>query len=203
MGLTINTSYIAPSIFKVKLTPGFVLDDDQLYEFCRVNAELRIERTSAGELLIMPPAGSETGMRNAGLTYQLEAWSRKNGSGVAFDSSTGFTLPDGSMLSPDASWIERSRWEALPAEKRRKFSPLCPDFVIELLSPSDNLSVTQEKMEVYLANGARLGWLIDPEPKQVLVYRPGVPVDRLDQPPSISAEPELPGFVLDLTDIWK
>lgn len=203
MAIVIDSPLISPAIFKLKLVPGIHFDDDQLYEFCRVNSELRIERTAEGELLIMPPAGSETGMRNAGLTYQLEAWSRGNGSGVAFDSSTGFTLPDGSMLSPDASWITRARWEVIPAEKQRKFAPVCPDFVVELLSPSDNLSLTQKKMETYVANGARLGWLIDPETLSVYVYRPGLPVQRLDHPASISADPELPGFVLELANIWK
>lgn len=203
MTLVIDSPIISPAIFKLKLRPKINLTEDQLYEFCLLNRDLRIEQTAEGELLIMPPAGSETGRRNNSLSGQLWYWTKKDGTGADFDSSAGFRLPSGSVRSPDASWIERSRWESVPPEKREKFAPVCPDFVVELLSPEDNPDLTRAKMEEYIENGARLGWLIDPKQKQVCVYRPGVPVQCLDNPASISADPELPGFILDLTEIWK
>lgn len=182
--------------------PAIELTENQFFELCRLNRELRIERNAAGDLLIMPPAGSETGGRNSNIAWQLVDWSRKDGSGVTFDSSAGFTLPNGAVRSPDAAWIERSRWERLPREQRDRFAPICPDFVLELRSPSDALRDLQAKMQEYLDNGARLGWLLDPEPRHAYVYIPGVPVERLDDPATLSGGEVLPGFVLDLAEIW-
>lgn len=163
--------------------------------------ELRMELTSEGKLIIVPPAGGESGRRNADLTADLVIWNRGTQAGVVFDSSTGFILPNGADRSPDAAWVERARWEALSQQQREKYLPLCPDFVIELLSRTDSLVETQEKMREYLDNGARLGWLINPRRKQVEMYRPGQEVEILDNPASVSGEPVLPGFTLDLKGI--
>ena len=186
----------------VRLRPVLDLSDDQLFELCQLNRELRIERDAEGTLLIMPPAGSETGNRNSEINMQLRLWAKRDGTGLAFDSSAGFTLSNTAVRSPDASWIARSRWEQVPTRQRDRFAPICPDFVLELRSPSDKLRDVQEKMREYLANGARLGWLIDPSRRRVYVYRPGTPVERLDNPAFISGDPALPGFVLDLREVW-
>jgi Uma2 family endonuclease len=162
---------------------------------------LQFERTANGEILIMPPTGGETGNRNIELAFQVQAWSRHNRLGIAFDSSTGFKLPNGATRAPDASWVRRERWEALSKEQRQKFVPLCPDFVVELRSPSDSLKETQEKMQEYMANGARLGWLIDPQTRQVEIHRPNRDVKILDNPTNISGEDVLPEFILDFTSI--
>src|SRR5262249_5184031 len=148
------------------------------------------------DLVIMPPTGSETGKSNIKISAQLEIWSERDGRGIAFDSSTGFRLPNTAMRSPDASWLFKSRWNALSAEERKKFAPLCPDFVIELRSESDVLRTLQDKMQEYLENGAQLGWLIDPLEHRVYAYRSGQPVEELDKPDSLSDDPLLPGFVL-------
>jgi Uma2 family endonuclease len=178
------------------------MTDDELFEFCQMNGDWRIERSAEGELLFMPPAGGETGHRNAQLNRFLWSWAETDGTGVVFDSSTGFTLPNGAMRSPDAAWLRRACWEALAPEERRKFPPLCPDFVAELRSPTDALETLQAKLEEYLANGARLGWLIDPEERNVHIYRPGSEVVCLADPKSVSGDPVLPGFVLDLAKVW-
>ena len=177
------------------------LTDEQFFLLCQHNRELRFERTAKGEILIMPPTGGETGNRNADLTFQLQAWSRQNNLGKAFDSSTGFKLPNGANRSPDASWVKRDRWFALTPEQRKKFLPLCPDFVVELRSPSDALKETQEKMQEYIDNGARLGWLIDPQTRRVEIYRPNQDVEILENPATVPGEDVLPGFVLDLNCI--
>jgi Uma2 family endonuclease len=163
--------------------------------------DLRLEMTKEGEFRIMAPAGGETGNWNANLTADLVLWNRLAKSGKVFDSSTGFILPNGAKRSPDASWVELSRWEALPLADRKKFLPLCPDFLIELRSDTDRLSELQAKMREYRENGARLGWLIDPKSSRVEIYRPGQEVEILDAPASISGDPVLPGFTLDLEDI--
>ena len=149
----------------------------------------------------MSPTGGETGNRNIEIAYQLQGWSRKNNLGKAFDSSTGFKLPNGANRSPDASWITIEKWESLTAEQRRKFLPLCPDFVLELPSPSDSLKKIREKMQEYIENGARLGWLINVEAKQVEIYRPGRDVEILENPKTLSGEDVLPEFIFDLTTI--
>jgi Uma2 family endonuclease len=148
------------------------LSDDELFELCQVNGDLRIERTADGEILVMPPTGGETGRQNSALTVQLGRWSELDGSGVSFDSSTGFLLPNGAERSPDAAWVALTRWQALTAEDRAKFAPICPDFVVELWSRSDELGNLRAKMEEYRACGARLGWLIDPVERRVHIYRP-------------------------------
>ena len=185
------------------LKPVINLTDDQLYEICLLNRDLRIERTAQGELLIMPPTGWGTGSRNSELNMQLRTWAKRDGTGVASDSSTGFTLPNGAMLSPDAAWVSRSRLATLTREQRVKFLPLCPDFVIELRSPSDSLNAVRAKMEEWTENGAQLGWLIDPLEKRVYVYRPQTEVEVLEGPLTLSGEPLLPGFTLDLKEIWE
>ena len=185
----------------LRLPPDLHLTDDQFYEFCRLNRELRIERTAQGGVVIMAPAGGDSSDRNAEITMQLRLWAKRDGTGRTFDSSGGFLLPNGATRSPDASWVRNDRLAALTAEERAKFLPLSPDFVVEMRSPTDGLSTLQEKMREYLENGARLGWLIDPLGGQVFVYRPGAPVERLEEPDSVSADPVLPGFRLELDEI--
>jgi Uma2 family endonuclease len=177
--------------------------EDDFFEFCQLNRDLRIERTSHGEILIMPPTGGETGNREAEITFQLKLWAKGDGTGEVFGSSTGFILPNTAMRSLDAAWVHRTRLAALTAEGKQKFIPLCPDFVIELKSPSDNLKTIQAKMEEYIENGARLGWLLNPETRRVEVYRPGGRREVIEAPESVSADPILPGFKLDLLDIWR
>ena len=179
------------------------LTDEQFFQLCLDNRDLRFERTATGELIIMPPTGSETGRRNSDLNFQLQSWSRQNKHlGVVFDSSTGFKLPDGSDISPDAAWIRRDRWDALTAEEKEKFAPICPDFVVELRSASDSLEKLRAQMKVYVKNGARLGWLLDRKNRKVEISRQDREVEILDAPQTLSGENVLPGFVLDLTDIF-
>ncbi len=186
----------------VHFQPVLQLTDDQFYELCQLNRELRIERTAQGELLIMPPAGWETSEYNAEICMQLRQWAKREGTGTTTDSSGGFILPNTAVRSPDAAWIRHDRLATLTAEQRKKFLPLCPDFVLELRSPTDSLSVLQDKMQEYMDNGAQLGWLIDPVRRQVFIYRPDLPVEQLEKPDSVSGEPLLPGFRLDLREIW-
>ena len=171
-------------------------------QLCHENPELRMELTAQQELVIMPPTGSETGWRSGEVFLALGTWAKKEGTGISFDSSTGFTLPNGAIRSPDASWVRRERWNALTHDQRRGFAPLCPDFVLELRSLTDSLSGLQEKMQEYIENGARLGWLIDPIDKRVSIYRPGQPVESVDNPATLSGEPVLPGFVLPVHELW-
>jgi Uma2 family endonuclease len=178
------------------------LTDEQFYQLCQDNETLRFERNSKGELIIMPPTGGETSNRNAGLTAQIWAWNEQTQLGKVFDSSGGFKLPNGADRSPDTSWVKLERWNALTPEQQTKFAPLCPDFVVELLSPSDSLKDTQEKMKEYRDNGARLGWLINRKSRQVEIYRQGQDVEVLESPASLSGEDVLPGFVLNLESIW-
>jgi len=184
------------------LRPALELDERQFTALARQNPDLRLERTEEGDVLVMAPTGGDTGYRNAAITAQLWVWAMRDGTGAAFDSSTGFTLPNGATRSPDAAWVRAERLRALTAEQRERFLPLCPDFVLELRSSSDSLAATQAKMEEYLANGALLGWLLDVPSRRVSVYRPDTPTIYLDAPASLLADPELPGFLLDLTPIW-
>lgn len=186
----------------VNLNPIVELTDEQFFQLCQVNENVRFERTASGELIIMPPTGGETGNRNGRLTQQLFNWADADDTGIAFDSSTGFKLPNGANRSPDASWIKLESWNTLTQKQQTRFLPLCPDFVVELLSPSDSLRDTQEKMREYQDNGARLGWLINRKSRQVEIYRIGQEVEVLESPVSLSGEDVLPGFVLNLEAIW-
>jgi Uma2 family endonuclease len=184
------------------------LTDEQFYHLCMANEEWRMELTAEGELMIMPPTGGESGIRNSDLNLQVGWWNRQTRLGFVFDSSTIFQLPNGAKRSPDVSWVIRERWEALSPEDRRRFPPLCPDFVIELRSETDSLPKLQSKMLDYLVNGLRLGWLIDPQTPLVEIYRPNQDVETLtfsaeQAPPSLSGESVLPGFILDLTPIFN
>jgi len=177
-------------------------DDADFYELCAANRDLRIERTSDGDIIIMPPTGGDTGKQNFDLVVFFGSWAKADGSGVGFDSSTAFKLPNGANRSPDVAWVKLSRWNALTAEQRRGFPPVCPDFVVELRSHTDSLSALQDKMQEYIANGAQLGWLIDPIGKKVYVYRPQTEVECLENPASISGGELLEGFTLDLAEVW-
>jgi Uma2 family endonuclease len=187
----------------LKLTPAINLTDDQLFELCQLNRDWRIEYTAQGELIVMPPTGWESGSQNAEITFQLRWWARGDQTGVASDSSTGFKLPNGATRSPDAAWVRRTRLAGLTREQKQKFLPLCPDFVIELRSQTDNLQAVLAKMQEYLDNGVQLGWLVDPLTRRVHVYLPQRPPEILEAPSTVSADPLLPGFVLDLQQIWE
>ena len=178
------------------------LTDDKLFQLCQKNGDLRIERNSQGDLAIMAPEGSDTRMRSSGLNGQLWLWNQQKKLGVTFGSSAGFILPNGAMRSPDVSWIIKDRWEAISPEQQAKFAPICPDFVIELMSPSDNLSITQAKMQEYQENGTRLGWLINRKDQQVEIYRMGKPLEILQAPSNLSGEEVLPEFILSMESIW-
>jgi Uma2 family endonuclease len=180
---------ITSAAIVLNLRPVVDLTDDQFYELCRANADLRFERTAQGEILIMAPTGSRTGQRNFNLTKQVAIWADEDGTGYGFD-------------SPDVSWIKRERWDALSDEQKEKFSPVCPDFVVELRSRTDSVAELREKMEEYVENGARLSWLIDPSERKVYVYRQGVEVETLDDPETVSGDPVLAGFVLSLQEVW-
>jgi Uma2 family endonuclease len=178
------------------------MSDRQFYEFCRTNPDLRIERNATGEIIVMPPAFADTGNRNGKVFGQLFVWAEANATGEAFDSSSGFTLPNGATRSPDASWILSTRWNALSAEQQASFAAIAPDFVVELRSSSDTLVSLKEKLEEYIANGVRLGLLIDRKNRQVSIYRPERAPEVLDNPESVSCEPEMPGFALKMAKIW-
>jgi len=178
------------------------MNDHEFFEFCQLNRDWRIEQTSDGELIIMPPTGTVTGNMSFSLAGDFAAWVKADGTGLGFDSSTGFTLPNRAKRSPDLAWVRRERWDALTPQERQEFAPLCPDFVVELRSLSDTLRTLQAKMEEYMANGAALGWLIDPIEKKVYVYRPATEACCLDHPATVSGDPVLPGFVLELHRLW-
>jgi len=184
------------------LSPFIKLTDEQFFQLCQNHRDYRFERTALGELIIMPPTGGETGKSNFELSVQLGIWNKQNNLGVAFDSSTAFKLPNGADRSPDASWVRKERWDALTPKQREKFPPLCPDFVVELRSPSDSLQKLREKMQEYMDNQARLGWLLDRPNKRVEIYRQGRDVEILESPTTLSGEDVLPGFVLDLSEIF-
>ncbi len=188
---------------KIWLEPAICMTEEQFVEFCAQNSELRIERTEEGALEIMPPAKGYTGNQNFRIAVQFGNWAIQDGRGEGFDSSEGFTLPNGAVRAPDVSWVLRSRLDALTEEDREGFWHICPDFVIEIRSASDRLSTLQAKMQEYIDNGARLGWMIDPIGRRAYVYRPGVAVEVLDMPQTLSGEPELAGFALDLGAIWE
>jgi Uma2 family endonuclease len=189
----------------VNIPPALTLTvtREQFVQLALANRDLQLERTATGELIVMPPTGSDTGNRNLDIEGQLWLWNRQTKLGKAFNSSSGFHLPNGANRSPDASWVRQERWNALTREQQTGFAPLCPDFVLELRSESDNMAPLQAKMREYMENGARLGWLIDRKNKKVEIYRQGQEVEVLDNPSTLSGEAVLPGFVLDLTEIWS
>ena len=184
------------------LPPSIQITDNQFFELCQINELIKIERNSDGSLILKPLLGGITGNINSGLTAQLANWNDDKSQGVVFGSDVGFILPNGAIRSPSAAWIKLGRWDALSDEEREKFPPICPDFVIELLSPSDSLKTTQEKMKEYINNGVRLGILINRKSCQVKIYRPGKEVEVLDSPATVSGEDVLKGFVLNLGMIW-
>lgn len=183
-------------------SPVINLTDEQFETLCQANREVRFERSAAGELIVMPPTGGETGRRNLSLAGQMWVWNQATQLGQAFDSSTGFKLPNGATRSPDVAWVKNERWQALTPQQQRQFVPLCPDFAIELLLTSDQRADTQAKMGEYLANGLMLGWLLVPIERQVEIYRPHQSVEILNNPTTLSGELILPGFHLDLTEIF-
>ncbi|MBC6418253.1 MAG: Uma2 family endonuclease [Prochloron sp. SP5CPC1] len=186
----------------LQIPPELEMTNDQFFHLCQLNPDYPMERTATGELMIMSPAGSETGNRNLKLVQQLANWTDKDGTGIAFDSSAGFTLPNGATRAPDAAWINLKRWNAIPGSVQVKFAPLCPDFVVELRSPTDSLPILKDKLQEYMENGASLGWLIDRQNRQVYIYRPSMEVECLNNPATVSGYPILPGFLLNLQPIW-
>ena len=187
----------------LQMQPVIDMSREQFLRFCQRNRDLRIERSAEGGIAVMAPTGGETGARSGRLFAAVFRWAEDDGSGVAFDSSTGFELPNGAVRSPDAAWVARARLERLSAEDKQGFLPLCPDFVIELLSPSESRAVLQRKMEEYRDNGVRLGWLIDPVRRQVAIYRAGVGVENRTGSGVLAGESVLPGFALDVAAIWE
>lgn len=195
-----------PETISIELPNSLALlvSSEQFEALALANPDLRLERTAQGELIVNPPTGGESGQRNLSISGQLDRWCETHEDlGEGFDSSTGFILPNGARLSPDASWVSRTRWEALTPKQRKGFVPLCPDCVVELRSPSDSLSTLQTKMREYIDNGARLGWLIDPQNRQVEIYRQQAEVEILINPAELSGEDVLPGFVLNLRRVWR
>lgn len=190
-----------PAPFKLNLK-AVQLSEEQFVRLCEENPDLRLELTAQGELIIMPPTGFKTGQRNNRLSRHLDVWAETDGTGVACDSSTLFTLPNGAKRSPDASWVRKERFATLTTDQQESFLPLCPDFVVELRSPTDRLPDLQDKMQEYMENGAQLGWLIDPFDKRVYVYRVHQPVEVLDDPEMLSGDPELVGFTLPVQELW-
>jgi Uma2 family endonuclease len=193
------------SVFTVNIPTTLTLQvsHEQFVELALANRDLQLERTATGELIVMPPTGSETGNKNFDISGQIWYWNRQSKQGLAFDSSSGFHLPNGADRSPDAAWIRRERWDALTQEQQESFAPICPDFVLELRSKNDNMEPLRAKMREYLENGASLGWLIDRKNQKVEIYRQNRDVEVLDHPLSLSGEDVLPGFVLNLTEVWN
>jgi Uma2 family endonuclease len=187
----------------ILIQPARQMSEQEFFAFCEANPDLKIERTTEGEILIMPPAGWESSNRNTDLLQQLQVWTKRDGRGKAFDSNTLFMLPSGAGLSPDAAWIARSRLATLTKEQKQKFGALCPDFVVELRSPSDRLSALQAKMREWIDNGAQLAWLIDPESRTIHIYRPGKRTERLVNVARVAGEGPVAGFVLEMADIWN
>ena len=195
----------SPIELAIQLTTAVTntMSDAEFDEFCRTNPDLNIERNAQGEAVVMAPAGANSGRRNAVISLELGLWARKDGRGLVFDSSSGFTLPNGAIRSPDAAWLLRHKWDALTEAQQERFAPVCPDFVLELRSRTDQLADLEEKMVEYIANGAQLGWLVDPLEKQVTVYRPEVEPEILVNPTAVQATAPLDGFVLPLDEIFN
>lgn len=191
---------MSQSILRMPATA--TLTSDQFYDLCRANPDWKLERTVDGDLVVMAPTGGETGARNANLLIRLGIWNEQTQLGVVFDSSTGFHLPNGADRSPDLAWVRRERWDALTPQQREKFPPLAPDFVLELMSPSDSLAEAQAKMREYMDNGVQLGWLLNRSEALVEIYRLNQQIEVLQQPMQLSGDPVLPKFVLRLNDFW-
>lgn len=202
------TLSVDPALFSitnpvvVAFDPQFRMNDEEYFHFCQINRDLHIERTCEGEIIIISPTGGKSGNQNAKLLIAFGKWAEADSTGQVFDSSTEFVLPNRAGRAPDLSWIRNERWQQLTEKEKEQFPPLCPDFVVELRSPSDRLTALHAKMEEYMANGAQLGWLIDPLERRVYVYKPGAGPQILQDPEQVSGETVLNGFVLDLRTIW-
>ena len=190
------------SVYSLNLDAVCKLNDGQFYQLCRDNPEIKFERNTKGELIIMSPTGGETGMRNIELAAEFVIWNRQTKLGVCFDSSTCFKLPNGADRSPDFSWIRQDRWNSLTPDQKEKFPPIAPDFVLELMSPNDDLKTTREKMQEYMDCQVKLGWFIHSKTHQVEIYRQGQNIEILHSPMTLSGEDVLPGFMLNLSLIW-
>ena len=190
-----QATHFSPSPMILQLGPLITMDSEQFLRFCGLNRDWRLERNERGEVEVMVPTGGETSSRNSEINFALQSWARRDQTGIVFDSSGGFCLPNSAIRSPDVSWVLKTRLKGLDNEEKKKFLPLCPDFVIELRSPTDRLSILQAKMDEYQTNDCRLGWLIDPQEMAVTVYRPGTEPERLNHPMSLSGDPVLPGFL--------
>ena len=204
--MQVETALIDSSFLPIVLDFRDVLkkiNDDEFEDFCRHNPDVEIELTKEGDLVIMPPTGGETGIRNFTLIGNFFNWLEKDKSGVGFDSSTVFKLPSGAKRSPDLAWVKNEKWNALSAEEKKKFPPLCPDFVVELRSSSDSLVNLQNKMKEYIENGASLGWLIDLLERKIFIYRPRFEMEILGNPNIVSGEPLLKNFSLKMKKIWS
>jgi len=194
-----DDAYIGPDLINITQP----VTHEQFEQLCRKYRKLRLELTSTGELIVMPPTGAETARLNFNLLCQLGVWSRQDSSGICFSEAAGFILPNGAIRAPDAAWVKREKWDRLTDQQKKRFAPWCPDFVMELRSPSNSLSELHNKMLEYMETGTSLGWLIDPFKRQVYVYRPNEEVVVLDNPETVSADPLLPGFTLNLTELWS
>jgi Uma2 family endonuclease len=188
---------------ELSLSAGARLSDEAFTEVSRANPDLRLERTSEGAIVVIPPAGGETSRRNLLLAVAVARWAESDGTGVVFDSSGGFRLPNGAIRSPDVAWVQRAHLAAVPQSEKALLLPLCPDFAVELCSPTDRLDDVERKMDEYIANGARLGWLIEPATRSVFVYRPGRSPEVLHSPKTLSGNPDLSGLTVSLTEIWE
>ena len=183
------------------LEPLVHLSDEAFLDLCQANPVLRLERSATGEVEVMSPSGTRSGSRDLKLAHQVERWNEHSRLGVTFGSSAGFRLPNSAIRSPDVSWVKKSRWEALTVDQQEGFAPLCPDFVVEIASPSDTREALQAKLREYISEGARLGWLVDPFAREVEIYRPGCKIEVLNQPATLSGEDVLPGLVVDLSEV--
>jgi Uma2 family endonuclease len=188
--------------FTISLEPVIHITDEQFYELCQANPDVKFERSAAAELIIMAPTGGETGSYNSEINADFVSWNRQTQLGKVFDSSTGFKLPKGGERSPDVAWVALERWNKLTREQQRKFPPIAPDFVLELLSPTDSLEKTQAKMQEYMNSGVRLGWLVDRDNHYVEIYRINQSVEVLRKPKQLSGEDVLPEFVLNMDVVW-
>ena len=201
---TPTTSEAETLLLELPKTLGLYVTQEQFAVLSAANRDLKLERNAQGELIVNPPTGWETGKFNSSISGELYLWWRNSGElGLVFDSSTGFILPNGATRSPDASWVSQQRWDALTTEEKGTFANICPDFVVELRSNSDRIEPLQAKMKEYIDNGARLGWLLNPQNRQAEIYQPGIEVKVLENPDELFGEEVLPGFVLNLRRVWN